>query len=60
MRAPIVPFTNNKGELIEEEPYETLNQTYYEAFEEPEEGDSLPEGYLDSEEDLPADENRRL
>ena len=60
MRAPIGPFTNDKGELIEEELCKTLNKTYYEVFEELEEGDSLPEGYLDSEEDLPADEDRRL
>ena len=60
MRAPIGPFTNDKGELIEEEVCETLNKTYFEVFDEPEEGDSLPEGYLDSEEDLPAEEDRRL
>ena len=29
-------------------------------FEEPEEGEALPEGYLDSEEDLPPEEDRRL
>ena len=60
MRAPIGPFTNEKGELIKEEPCETLNKTYFEVFNPPEEGDSLPEGYLDSEEDLPAEEDRRL
>ena len=37
-----------------------MNKTYFEVFEEPEEGDCLPEGYLDSKEDLPAEEDRRL
>ena len=60
MGAPIGPFTNDKGELIEEEVCETLNKTYYEVFDAPEEGDSLPEGYLDSEEDLPVEGDRRL
>ena len=60
LRAPIGPFTDDKGKLIDEEPCETLNREYYEVFEEPDEKDSLPEGYLDSEEDLPTDENKRL
>ena len=41
-RAPIGPFTDDKGKLIEEEPCETLNKTYFEVFKEPEEGDPLP------------------
>ena len=60
LRAPIGPFTNEKGDLIEEKVCKTLNKTYYKVFDVPDEGDSLPEDYLDSEEDLPAEEDRRL
>ena len=60
LRASIGPFTNEKGELIEEKVCKTLNKRYFEVFDTPEEGDSLPEGYLDSEEDLPAETPKYL
>ena len=56
LRAPIGPFTNDEGEVIEEKVCDTLNQTYYEVFDTPQEGDVLPEDYINSEEDLPSDE----
>ena len=60
LRAPIGPFTNDKWELIEEKVCDTLNKTYFEVFDTPEEGDILLEDYIDSEEDLPTDEYKRL
>ena len=60
MRAPIGPFTNNQGKLIEKEPFEVLNQTYYKVYEQHEEKYTLPEDYLDSAEDLPQEEDKRL
>ena len=60
LRAPIGPFTNDEGEVIEEKVCDTLNKTYFEVFDTPDEGDILPEDYIDSEEDLPSDEYKRL
>ena len=60
LNTPIGSFTNKDGNMIEEKLCEVLKRAHYEFFDHPDKEDKLPEGYFDSLEDLPLEEEKHL